>query len=103
MPSYPPALLPSRPLVTTFLPEFSTERGIRRDLLPLVQEALQDRYTVEREVARGGAGRVFLAVDRSGQKVALKILHPELSVSVTAERFLREIALLSRLDHPLIE
>ena len=67
-----------------------------------MQEALQDRYTVEREVARGGAGRVFLAIDRSGQRVALKILHPELSVSVTAERFLREIALLSRLDHPLI-
>jgi eukaryotic-like serine/threonine-protein kinase len=29
-------------------------------------------------------------------------LHPELAVSVTAERFLREIGLLSRLDHPLI-
>jgi serine/threonine-protein kinase len=67
-----------------------------------VQEALQDRYTVEREVARGGAGRVFLAIDRSGQRVALKVLHPELAVSVTADRFLREIALLSRLDHPLI-
>ena len=53
-------------------------------------------------MARGGAGRVFLAVDRAGQRVALKVLHPELSVSVTAERFLREIALLSRLDHPLI-
>ena len=86
----------------TFLPTSGRERGIRRDLLPLVQEALQDRYTVEREVARGGAGRVFLAVDRAGQRVALKVLHPELSVSVTAERFLREIALLSRLDHPLI-
>jgi eukaryotic-like serine/threonine-protein kinase len=30
------------------------------------------------------------------------VLHPELAVSVTAERFLREIGLLSRLDHPLI-
>lgn len=67
-----------------------------------MQEALKDRYTVEREVARGGAGRVFLAIDRAGQKVALKVLHPELAVSVTAERFLREISLLSRLDHPLI-
>jgi len=30
------------------------------------------------------------------------VLHPELAVSVTAQRFLREIGLLSRLDHPLI-
>ena len=78
------------------------EQTIRRDLLPLVQQALGDRYAIEREVARGGAGRVFLATDRAGQRVALKVLHPELAVSVTAERFLREIALLSRLDHPLI-
>ena len=75
---------------------------IRRDLLPLIQEALGDRYTVLREVARGGAGRVFLAEDRAGRRVALKVLHPELAVSVTAERFLREIGVLSRLDHPLI-
>jgi eukaryotic-like serine/threonine-protein kinase len=86
----------------TFLHSIIRERSIRRDLLPLVQEALKDRYTVEREVARGGAGRVFLAIDRTGERVALKVLHPELSVSVTAERFLREIALLGRLDHPLI-
>ncbi len=68
----------------------------------MVQDALKDRYSVEREVARGGAGRVFLAYDLAGAKVALKVLHPELAVSVTAERFLREISLLSRLDHPLI-
>ena len=37
-----------------------------------------------------------------GQPVALKVLHPQLAVSVTAERFLREIAFLERLDHPSI-
>ena len=91
------------PPTATFLP--NTQSGvcsIRRDLLPLVQQALSDRYDVERELARGGAGRVFLATDRAGNRVALKVLHPELAVSVTAQRFLREIGLLSRLDHPLI-
>ena len=34
--------------------------------------------------------------------MALKVLHPELAVSVTADRFLREISLLSNLEHPRI-
>ncbi len=43
-----------------------------------------------------------MAEDTAGRAVALKILHPELAVSVHADRFLREIDLLSHLDHPLI-
>jgi serine/threonine-protein kinase len=78
------------------------ERPIRRDLLPLIRSALGDRYTVHREIGRGGAARVFLAQDPSGRAVALKVLHPELQVSVTADRFLREISLVSRIDHPLV-
>jgi serine/threonine protein kinase len=73
---------------------------MRRDLLPMIQEALRDRYTVEREMARGGAGRVFFARNLQGQAVALKVLHPELVVTATADRFLREIKTLSRLEHP---
>jgi len=73
---------------------------MRRDLLPMVQEALRDRYTVEREIARGGAGRVFFARTLEGRAVALKVLHPELVVTATADRFLREIKTLSRLEHP---
>ncbi|MFQ5704148.1 MAG: serine/threonine-protein kinase [Gemmatimonadales bacterium] len=68
----------------------------------MVREALKGRYEVDRELARGGAARVFLARDTSGSAVALKILHPELAVSVTAERFLREISFLSDIDHPNI-
>ena len=75
---------------------------MRRDLLPMVQEALRDRYTVEREMARGGAGRVFFARTLDGQAVALKVLHPELVVTATADRFLREIKTLSRLEHPRV-
>lgn len=73
-----------------------------RDVLSMVRSVLSDRYAVEKEIARGGAARVFLARDGTGTPVALKVLHPELVVSLTAERFLREIGVLSRIDHPRI-
>jgi eukaryotic-like serine/threonine-protein kinase len=71
-------------------------------MLALVRQAFADRYEIEREIGRGGNARIFLATDASGQRVAVKILHPELLVSVAADRFLREIRLASRLDHPRI-
>jgi serine/threonine-protein kinase len=71
-------------------------------LLPIVQKALGDRYRLHREIGRGGAARVFLAENPAGTRVALKVLHPELQVSVTAERFLREIRIVSQIDHPLV-
>jgi eukaryotic-like serine/threonine-protein kinase len=87
-----PATIESRP----------QERTIRRDLLALVRQAFTGAYEVEREIGRGGNARIFLARDPSGTAVALKILHPELLVSVAADRFLREIKLASRLDNPHI-
>jgi serine/threonine protein kinase len=80
----------------------SGAQGVRPQLLGLVRHAFGDRYQVDREVGRGGDARVFLAYDRAGQKVALKILHPEFLESVAADRFLREIKLVSRLSHPRI-
>ena len=77
-------------------------QAIRPQLLGLVRHTFADQYQVDREVGRGGDARVFLAVDRGGQRVALKILHPEFLESVAAERFLREIRLVSRLNHPRI-
>jgi eukaryotic-like serine/threonine-protein kinase len=71
-------------------------------MLALVRQAFTGRYEVEREIGRGGNARIFLARDPDGQAVALKILHPELLVSVAADRFLREIKLASRLNHPHI-
>jgi eukaryotic-like serine/threonine-protein kinase len=71
-------------------------------MLALVRQAFTGRYEVEREIGRGGNARIFLARDANGQAVALKILHPELLVSVAADRFLREIRLASRLNHPHI-
>jgi serine/threonine protein kinase len=65
--------------------------------------ALRARYTIERELGRGGMATVFLAQDiRHGRKVALKVLRPELAAIIGAERFLREIQLTANLQHPHI-
>jgi eukaryotic-like serine/threonine-protein kinase len=71
-------------------------------MLALVRQAFDGRYQVESEIGRGGNARIFLARDPEGHPVALKILHPELLVSVAADRFLREIKLASQLSHPHI-
>ncbi|HEU4761630.1 MAG TPA: serine/threonine-protein kinase [Gemmatimonadales bacterium] len=71
-------------------------------MLALVRQAFQGQYEVEREIGKGGNARIFLARQPGGEPVALKILHPELLVSVAADRFLREIKLASQLDHPHI-
>jgi eukaryotic-like serine/threonine-protein kinase len=71
-------------------------------MLALVRQAFTGHYEIEREIGKGGNARIFLARDPSGTPVALKILHPELLVSVAADRFLREIKLASQLNHPHI-
>jgi Tol biopolymer transport system component len=65
--------------------------------------ALADRYRVERELGAGGMATVYLAIDvRHHRKVALKVLHPELSAVLGPERFLKEIELTASLQHPHI-
>ena len=73
-----------------------------KDLLTRVKAALGNRYTVVATVGRGGNAMVYGAYDRGGAKVAIKVLHPELAVSVAADRFLREIRFAGQLDHPHI-
>jgi serine/threonine-protein kinase len=64
---------------------------------------LTGRYTLERELGQGGMALVFLARDlRHDRKVALKVLRPEISVEIGAERFLREIKMAAGLTHPHI-
>jgi eukaryotic-like serine/threonine-protein kinase len=75
---------------------------LARDLIERVRKALGDRYTVITAVGRGGNATLFGAYDAQGQKVAIKVLHPELAVSVAADRFLREIRHASQLHHPHI-
>jgi eukaryotic-like serine/threonine-protein kinase len=68
-----------------------------------LRDALADRYTLERELGRGGMAVVYLAQDlRHDRPVALKVLLPELAATLGPERFQREIRLAARLQHPHI-
>ena len=73
------------------------------DALGKLTNALADRYAIERELGAGGMATVFLAHDiRHDRKVALKVLRPELSAILGAERFLHEIKTTANLQHPHI-
>lgn len=65
---------------------------------------LAGRYELVRELAQGGMGTVYEAVDRpSGEHVAVKVLHAEhLADDAMRRRFRREGAALKALDHPAI-
>src|SRR5688500_9941009 len=64
-------------------------------------DALRTRYVLERQLGRGGMATVYLARDlKYDRPVALKVLHPELPASLGPERFLQEIRLAARLQHP---
>jgi len=66
-----------------------------------VQQAVGDRYLIEREIGRGGMAVVYLARDtRYDRRVAIKVLRPELASALGPERFLREIEIEARLQHP---
>jgi len=65
--------------------------------------ALATRYTIEREIGRGGMATVYLAQDlKHDRTVAIKVLQPELSATIGTERFDREIRVAAKLQHPHI-
>ena len=62
--------------------------------------ALKDRYRVERQLGSGATALVYAADDlKHDRRVALKVLRRELAFSLGTERFVREIAIVSRLRH----
>ena len=68
-----------------------------------LKRALADRYTIEHQLGQGGMAIVYRAQDLVHQRaVALKVLRPEMTAAVGAQRFLREIEIERRLDHPNI-
>lgn len=71
--------------------------------LDTLRSALADRYAIERELGAGGMATVYLAEDvKHHRKVAIKVLHAELSAVLGPERFLKEIELTANLQHPHI-
>jgi serine/threonine protein kinase/Tfp pilus assembly protein PilF len=68
-----------------------------------LRDSLAGSYTIDRELGRGGMATVYLAQDcKHDRVVALKVLHPDLAASLGPDRFLREIKLAARLNHPHI-
>jgi len=73
------------------------------DPFDTLRSALADRYTIERELGAGGMATVYLAEDlKHHRKVAIKVLHAELSAVLGPERFIKEIELTANLQHPHI-
>jgi eukaryotic-like serine/threonine-protein kinase len=65
--------------------------------------ALADRYRLDREIGQGGMATVYLAHDlRHDRDVAIKVLHPDLGTALGSGRFLSEIRVTARLQHPHI-
>ena len=76
---------------------------VTTDLSQQLQRTLGAAYVIERELGGGGMSRVFLARETAlDRRVVIKVLPPELSASVSVERFRREIQLAAGLQHPHI-
>ncbi len=74
-----------------------------QDVFDRLKTALADRYAIEREIGAGGMATVYVAEDlKLHRQVAIKVLRPELAVSLGADRFLQEIEVTANLQHPNI-
>lgn len=73
------------------------------DPIASLRTALRGHYEIEREIGQGAFATVYLARDlKHERKVALKVLHADASSETGEIRFIREIRLLARLQHPNI-
>src|SRR4051812_39159551 len=72
-------------------------------LLEQLDVALGSTLRLERELGGGGMSRVFLAEQLDlGRPVVVKVLPPELTTEMSADRFRREVLIAARLQHPNI-
>jgi serine/threonine-protein kinase len=79
------------------------EDGREMNVVDRLTSSLADRYRLDRELGQGGMATVYLAEDlKHSRKVAIKVLHPELSAVIGGDRFLSEIKVTANLQHPHI-
>jgi len=73
------------------------------DLPTLEPKDEKERYVMEREIARGGMGRILVAYDRDfRRRIAVKVLLAPMSDRQRASRFLEEAQATAQLEHPNI-
>ena len=73
------------------------------DPIASLRLALRGHYDIEREIGQGAFATVYLARDlKHERKVAVKVLHADPTSETGELRFIREIRLLARLQHPHI-
>ena len=89
--------------IHVILPFRAYREGLMDEIARRITESIADRYRIERKLGAGGMADVYLARDlRHDREIALKVMRPELAQTLGTERFLREIRLLARLQHPNI-
>ena len=72
-----------------------------RTLLDLLHSGLRPAYQVDCELGRGGMAAVFLAADtKHDRPVAIKVILPAVAEQLGTERFLHEVRVTARLNHP---
>ena len=97
--------MPAARYAAPLLDGTATDAGASADsrVLAILRAALGERYTIERELGRGGMAVVYLAHDnKHGRRVAIKVMNDDAAPTLGLDRFLREIATVAGLSHPHI-
>jgi len=91
-----------RPALEWYRPDLGSTEPPDATLRLRPGEVLAGRFRVEGLLGRGGMGEVYSAHDNElRERVALKLLHPDLAAQASfLERFRREIRLARRISHP---
>jgi serine/threonine protein kinase len=68
-----------------------------------LRQQVGDRWTLYSVIGKGDLTATYLALDRSGQEAAVKVLHPEFGEEPELrEQFMREAYLANRIQHPSV-